>query len=102
MLAVWTGFARPGRRDLHRHASRRHWHRERANTSARTCATAFTRRLLYNRGTPGIVMPVAPTARGASHFGVTPAGKPQRTPITDAVTKQRFGDWATDDGLVRD
>lgn len=36
--------------------------------SARTCATAFTRRLLYSRGTPGIVMPVAPTA-GAVQFG---------------------------------
>jgi hypothetical protein len=30
---------------------------------ARTCATAFTRRLLYSRGTPGIVCRSRPTAK---------------------------------------
>jgi len=49
------------------------WRRESENMSAKTCATAFTRRLLYLRkfclrcrGTPGKVQPVTPTAMGAA------------------------------------
>ena len=41
------------------------WHRELDNTSARTCATAFPRRVLYSRGTPGIMSRSLPTAMGA-------------------------------------
>src|SRR5689334_6744888 len=52
-----------------RAASVRHWRRELHNRPAKTCATAFPRRVLYSRGTPGIVMPVTPTAMGAAVFG---------------------------------
>ena len=64
VLAVRIGFSGPG-------ASGQRWRRESENMSARTCATAFTRRLFYLRkfclrcrGTPGKMQPAPPTANG--------------------------------------
>lgn len=55
----------------------RHWRRELHNRPARACATAFPRRVLYSRGTPGMMMPVTPTAMGAASFSAQHrAGKP--------------------------
>lgn len=38
-------------------------------TGLETCATIFPRRVLYNRGTPGIVRRSQPTVSGCVAFG---------------------------------
>ncbi len=56
------------------------WHRESENTSARTCARAFTPKgLLHSRGTPGIVSRSRPRQWARQFFSAGDrAGKPTR------------------------
>jgi hypothetical protein len=65
----------------------RHWRRELRNTSARTCATAFPRRVLYSRGTPGMMSRSRPRHGRGSSFRRDRGRQALGPPIADAVTR---------------